>query len=231
MGLGQSIKGFGKKVGTGAMNQAKRPFNAMGRGVDKVGAFGTDVADHFIEKGLDKRTSRYVAKGPNVKSNTDANKSLLGKLAAKSKPNGVVNRMTANTGYKTVTETASDDLIENLQVKYSKSISDIDNKLAAEGITDDAVASLTKEREALQAQFNRASDLGMDPTYERGMTGLEYVRDYYNDKDHGGYRRRATAIAGAGTAIAAGVGARYVTGGDMTHNGSGKRDIIGVPFV
>jgi hypothetical protein len=61
----------------------------------------------------------------------------------------------------------------------------------------------------------------------KGLLGAEAGKAYFAEEGKQG-ARIGTAIAGT---AAAGVGLRYLDGGNLTHNSSGERDIVGVPFV
>ena len=64
-------------------------------------------------------------------------------------------------------------------------------------------------------------------TYDpKGIIGAT-LDGYFNDKTYGATRKKAALGAGAATAI----GVRYLSGGNMTTNSMGERDIAGIPFV
>ena len=50
---------------------------------------------------------------------------------------------------------------------------------------------------------------------------------FFGDEEYGGIRKGVVGGAVAGGAVAA----RFATGGSLTRNGNGEKDIIGIPFV
>lgn len=50
---------------------------------------------------------------------------------------------------------------------------------------------------------------------------------YFGDKRYGSTRKKVALGTGAATAV----GVRYLSGGNMTTNNTGERDIVGIPFI
>lgn len=50
---------------------------------------------------------------------------------------------------------------------------------------------------------------------------------FFGDAEYGSTRLKTTIGAG----VAGAIGARYLSGGDLTHNSRGERDIAGIPFI
>lgn len=73
--------------------------------------------------------------------------------------------------------------------------------------------------------YNHAKD--KEGFVNKGLFGAEVAKAYFSEDGKKG-ARIGTAVAGAGVAS---VGLRYLSGGSMTQNNTGKRDIVGIPFV
>ena len=79
--------------------------------------------------------------------------------------------------------------------------------------------SHTLDNEALRAMYNRSDKPGI------GYGNL--AKGYFGDEVNGGKRIRTVLGAGAATAV----GIRYLSGGNLTTNAQGERDIAGIPFI
>ena len=79
--------------------------------------------------------------------------------------------------------------------------------------------SHTLDNEALRAMYNRKDKSGI------GYGNL--AKGYFGDETYGG--KRVGTVLGAGAATA--VGVRYLSGGNLTTNAQGERDIAGIPFI
>ena len=79
--------------------------------------------------------------------------------------------------------------------------------------------SHTLDNEALRAMYNRSDKPGI------GYGNL--AKGYFGDEVNGGKRIRTVLGAGAATAV----GIRYLSGGNLTTNAQGEKDIAGVPFI
>ena len=77
----------------------------------------------------------------------------------------------------------------------------------------------TLDNEALRAMYNRKDKPGI------GYGNL--AKGYFGDETYGG--KRIGTVLGAGAATA--VGVRYLSGGNLTTNAQGERDIAGIPFI
>ena len=53
------------------------------------------------------------------------------------------------------------------------------------------------------------------------------AKGYFGDETYGG--KRIGTVLGTGAATA--VGVRYLSGGNLTTNAQGERDIAGIPFI
>lgn len=90
------------------------------------------------------------------------------------------------------------------------------------------------------ADFKKKS-MAFEEVYNNNMTEAEYfgrkanegiglkntAKGYFLDPTYGKTRTKATLGAGA----AAAVGVRYLSGGNLTTNAQGERDIAGIPFI
>ena len=79
--------------------------------------------------------------------------------------------------------------------------------------------SHTLDSEALRTMYNRGDKPGI------GYGNL--AKGYFGDEINGG--KRIKTVLGTGTATA--VGVRYLSGGNLTTNAQGERDIAGIPFI
>ena len=59
------------------------------------------------------------------------------------------------------------------------------------------------------------------------MGYINFAKGYFGDKQYGGTRIKTVLGAGAATAV----GVRYLSGGNLTTNTQGERDIAGIPFI
>lgn len=59
------------------------------------------------------------------------------------------------------------------------------------------------------------------------MGYMNFAKGYFGDKQYGGTRIKTVLGAGAATAV----GVRYLSGGNLTTNAQGERDIAGIPFI
>lgn len=105
----------------------------------------------------------------------------------------------------------------------------------------DAKAAKKAERQlnSLQGRMGGLEDNAAKQSKAFGETAWDYAKrplDYVTAKDYKGQDGRAMAAMARGTAVGAawmgmnGIG-RAVTGGGMTYNNTGERDIAGIPFI
>ena len=59
------------------------------------------------------------------------------------------------------------------------------------------------------------------------MGYINFAKGYFGDKQYGGTRIKTVLGAGAATAV----GVRYLSGGNLTTNAQGEKDIAGIPFI
>lgn len=59
------------------------------------------------------------------------------------------------------------------------------------------------------------------------MGYMNFAKGYFGDKQYGGTRIKTVLGAGAATAV----GVRYLSGGNLTTNAQGEKDIAGIPFI
>ena len=101
------------------------------------------------------------------------------------------------------------------------------------------LADATSQLEKMNSQLS-----GLQSTYKHGnidsvnaamkeVTGkdkmgyMNFAKGYFGDKQYGGTRIKTVLGAGAATAV----GVRYLSGGNLTTNAQGERDIAGIPFI
>lgn len=102
-------------------------------------------------------------------------------------------------------------------------------KMARDQGADQAAALASGLTPAEKFAFKGVSGAG-DPIYGTGglaKYGGAYAKAYFGDAEYG-KTRKAVVSASAAALVA---GRRFGSGGDLTHDGYGNPDIIGVPFV
>ena len=62
---------------------------------------------------------------------------------------------------------------------------------------------------------------------KNGGNIIDKTKAYFNDEVNGSYRKKAVAGIYGGVAV----GGRVLSGGSLTHNSDGERDIAGIPFI
>lgn len=102
-------------------------------------------------------------------------------------------------------------------------------KMARDQGVEQAAALGSTLTPAEKYAFKGISGTG-DPVYSAGgltKYGGAYAKAYFGDAEYG-KTRKAVVSASAAALVA---GRRFGSGGDLTHDGYGNPDIIGVPFV
>ena len=102
------------------------------------------------------------------------------------------------------------------------------------------INDLMAKRTNIQSQItNLQSVVDNSPTIEsvnealQEVTGkdkmgyLRFAKGYFGDEQYG--KNRKIAAAGAGATLA--IGGRFLSGGNLTTNAQGERDIVGIPFI
>lgn len=78
--------------------------------------------------------------------------------------------------------------------------------------------------------FKKNSNPVITPTIKEGMAHpLWYGSTYFNHPDKAIKEQRIAAVAGAYAGVS--VGTRLLSGGSITHDEYGQRDIAGIPFI
>lgn len=120
---------------------------------------------------------------------------------------------------------------EAAKIKADKGLGEADRERA--------LATLSSRHKQLSGRKNGLSDTA-DGYQDQMVSGIgdtiKGVGRYFGATDMRGQSGRATAMAVRGGVAAAGyMGAntalRYVSGGGMTYNNTGERDIAGIPFL
>lgn len=194
---------------------------------DEALAFGSKVgqgikADKYIRKGLKQRKP----------TSAEADGLFSGALK-KAKDSSIGTKLTANTGYKIKTEKLSDDVMESLATANTQSKSratSIADELKGLGPDDAKRSGLEKQLTSLKERTTRMDGMLETGTFQREANMKEYASEYFGDELYGGFRTKAAIGAGVGIGVGA-VGLRYATGGNLTRNGNGDRDIVGIPLI
>lgn len=181
------------------------------------------------------RMGRYIDKGlkvPKSVANDAAQKQgMFSKALGKAQESTLGSKLTANTGYKFKTEKIDYDMLESVeQIKmaHKTKINEINETLG--GLDGSDLKNATKKRDHLLDKTKRMDEMLNTGEYQREYSMGEYAADYFGDEEYGGFRKKAAIGAGIGLGVGM-VGARYATGGNLTRNGDGDRDIVGIPFI
>lgn len=176
--------------------------------------------DDVVRGGVNGQAISYVKNGARktkVAANASvADQNMFQRAIAKTKGSKLNNFIFDGTGRKTVNESLDDATIKKLEDMRMEA-----KNYIAKGQKDSA------STKAYQAQVDRADALISGKKYARSVGLGDRIMDYYGHEEYGTGRKIATV----GAVVGAGLATRYATGGDLTHNGSGRRDIIGVPLV
>ena len=190
-------------------------------------AFKSKVRHVF--KGGPKKTNQAVNA---IKSNADVNSSILTRWASNDAFGGEEQMKKVMKSVDKHRNPWRHDPKRKAGVeKLQNDIKITNEALGKEGLSDDMVKTLTGQRqqfeEALAAATSRRDgDPGLWGTTKDVGSGL------WNTMNAGSTADVATkwgAVAGGYLALN-GVG-RAVTGGGVTYNSSGQRDIMGIPFI
>lgn len=193
-------------------------------------------ADGVLSKlgqfGQGSRASKFINKGAKAPAADAAVDGFFSKALNSAKETSVGTKLTANTGYKIRKETLSEESMEALtenRAAMKKKAEDISKKLT-EATDDVSRKPLQKQLDAVNERTSRMDQMLKDGSFERESTFREYASDYFGDEVYGDFRKKAAY--GTGAAVGAGmlVG-RFATGGSLTRNGDGDRDIVGIPLI
>lgn len=100
-------------------------------------------------------------------------------------------------------------------------------EVKAGGVLGDTDVSLSDINNSLGSNDKIANLIKSDAAVEKSVNWGDMAESYFGDSEYGTNR-----LIAAGGALAVGaVGLRYATGGDLTHNGAGQNDIVGIPFI
>lgn len=124
---------------------------------------------------------------------------------------------------------------ERVHAKNSKELSELlamDNYYSPLKDTDatkfaDAIASYKKHTgpNAVLSGSDFQSFIGREG--KDGLGAFNTARGYFGDEEFGKARRNVALVGGAGVAV----GARVLSGGNLTTNSLGEKDIAGIPFI
>ena len=113
--------------------------------------------------------------------------------------------------------------------KLGKQALEVAQKVAKEDAGYEAAQNFSK----LWQSFENATEKGLTGSeMYKAVTGknLGFINTavgYFSDPTYGAGRLKA----GLGAYAIGAIGMRYLSGGDLTHNARGERDIAGIPFV
>ena len=183
--------------------------------IQQAGAIGTNIHKGYSKpKNADALSDGMFATALGIAKTTTAGKVLL-----------------PNSSGKRVTQKLNDDQLEMLQAfgtaqKQEIIAKEADFKKSDAYKADNTIAE-PDVLKTLREQNKRTQDMIDTGSFERDQFFTEKALDYYRDPEYGNKRKWATV----GAVGAIGLGSRLATGGDLTHNGRGERDIVGIPFI
>lgn len=94
-----------------------------------------------------------------------------------------------------------------------------------ENITAEKISHINK---GLNSNFTNDADLAAYIGREKpGIGYYNMAKGYFGDETYGKTRIKTAVGVGAATAV----GVRYLSGGNLTTNTQGERDIAGIPFI
>ncbi len=198
----------------------------------KLNSLKKGISDVFIDMQQSGAIIKQIEKGYTPPTGTDALKDGMFSSAlkiARNTKSGQIFVPDVNT--KQVRQALTDDQIELLDgINLTRKQKIINEEKAFKETPEYKKDNTIAEPEALKTlreQYNRTSTMIKDGGFERDQFLTERVSDYYGDKKYGTHRK----VAAAGAIGAVGLGARLASGGNLTHNGNGDKDIIGIPFI
>ena len=146
-------------------------------------------------------------------------------------------------GLSTALKYNADDVAKSFAtqkgLKMGKDLREMKKTLKGLQEGSDEYIAMAEKISSAQDNFNRMASVHKTGTADavnaayKELTGknkigvLNTMSGYFGDAKYG--KTRIKAAVGAGAAI--GVGGRYLSGGNLSTNAQGERDIIGIPFV
>lgn len=86
------------------------------------------------------------------------------------------------------------------------------------------------QRDAIRSSLD--SSYNPDSFRSKASNVGSNIKDYYIGDGVSKEKRMARmGVTGIGSAVGLGVGARFLSGGNITQNSKGERDIMGIPFI
>lgn len=140
--------------------------------------------------------------------------------------NKVVNGMTEKIGRNTEKVGLFEDFAKANKENINKTDEVIDARRRIKNIEDTNAKLQGKVDSIAEKGFN-----GANPLDKAKMIGSG-IADYYNPLSDQSVATKALRYGATAGAVSAGaVGARYISGGTMTEDKDGNKDIAGVPFL
>lgn len=148
-------------------------------------------------------------------------------------------RLEQTTRDEDLAEDLADEIMDAFRnTDYSnQDIEKIASLLKKNNVSDKRVESFKSEaKDAVKSILNNVESEPIIPGYSDimhegnpfGRAGL-YVQTYFGHPDAKVRQRRITAVAGTYAGVA--VGGRLLSGGTLTEDNYGRRDIAGIPFI
>ena len=175
-----------------------------------------DLANSIAKNMPDKKETNAAKIGESVHEYLENTDSMLKQMTG----DGFKKDVYATVDAFTKAKDFSDEAYQKLTGKLNDSIPDNpDLADAIVGSIKENVKINTKERKTVQA------DIDSMPWYEKAK---QYTKAYYFQDDEPQYARMGATVGGVATVAIAG---RYLSGGTLTRDKYGNKDIAGIPFV
>ena len=180
------------------------------------------LADNSVQLGMAANAKNFISSIYTSQNTTDYIKAL----EKAGLDQGISNSL--KEASKTLSkEGVTQDILENLHfaAKIASENPGIDSTLLKSAGQDFVDAySKYKTYMADQSIENAEKFLGREG---KGLGIGNTINAFFKDKQYGGMRFKT----GLGAYAIGAIGMRYLSGGDLTHNARGERDIAGIPFV
>lgn len=187
---------------------------------------GSKIAETNLYKTLvpekEKLTKDIISRMPENFVNVDeARKEIIGSI---NDNKAIFKEVLSDDAIKAMKEFKNSDLSSDSLDKLNKKLNEsIDNKDISDSIVEDFKTIINNKT------YNKKpteEDIKTLPWYTKAK---EYSQSYYFSQNKKDNYIRVGATAGAISAV--GVGTRYLSGGTLTRDQYGQKDIAGIPFI
>ena len=214
MGIWQEIKNVAKGISEWGAGQGSGLSSKLGLGAGNYASSVSDAVNRTMKSNLDNvvdatmKTVKDTAK--------DASENALGHI--EKGLHGIGNKIVKGSDIDT------SSTITNLLKKNNINLGDeVTSNLIKS--YDDSMASTLKYAKSDKSLSAAKDFFGIEAGKDFGA--WQKAKMMYGDSKYGGARLKATAGVVGGVAV----GTRLLSGGNLTTNARGERDIVGIPFI